>query len=78
MSSITLYHVSSTEIRDPDIRRGRKNADFGQGFYPAAALRWISSDRVTEETVSRYKDLVKTEEAEYMRQFSETMEKLSE
>lgn len=30
---MTLYHVGSEEIREPDIRRGRKNADFGQGFY---------------------------------------------
>ncbi len=28
-----LYHTSTVEIRQPDIRRGRKNADFGQGFY---------------------------------------------
>ena len=28
-----LYHTSNVEIRLPDIRRGRKNADFGQGFY---------------------------------------------
>ena len=28
-----LYHTGKLEIREPDIRRGRKNADFGQGFY---------------------------------------------
>ena len=28
-----LYHTSDREIQKPDIRRGRKNADFGQGFY---------------------------------------------
>ena len=28
-----LYHTGYQEIRDPDIRFGRKNADFGQGFY---------------------------------------------
>ena len=28
-----LYHTSKEEIRHPDIRRGRKNADFGHGFY---------------------------------------------
>ena len=43
----------------------------------SAALRWISSDRVSEETVSRYKGRVKTEEEEYMRQFSATMEEIS-
>ena len=28
-----LYHTSNVEIREPDIHRGRINADFGQGFY---------------------------------------------
>ena len=28
-----LYHTSDREIRNPDLPRGRKNADFGQGFY---------------------------------------------
>lgn len=28
-----LFHTSQEEIKVPDIRRGRKNADFGQGFY---------------------------------------------
>lgn len=28
-----LFHTGYTEIRDPDIRYGRRNADFGQGFY---------------------------------------------
>ena len=28
-----LYHTSDREIRNPDIHYGRKNADFGQGFY---------------------------------------------
>ena len=27
-----LYHTSKTEIRNPDIHHGRKNADFGWGF----------------------------------------------
>ena len=30
---MTLYHTGYQEIREPDIRHGRKNADFGQGFY---------------------------------------------
>ena len=33
MSKILLYHTGYQEIREPDIRHGRKNADFGQGFY---------------------------------------------
>ena len=28
-----LYHTSNVVIREPDIHRGRINADFGQGFY---------------------------------------------
>ena len=28
-----LYHAGKEEIREPDIYLGRKNADFGQGFY---------------------------------------------
>ena len=28
-----LYHTSDREIRNPDIHHGRKNADFGWGFY---------------------------------------------
>ncbi len=32
-SSIRLYHTGFEEIRSPDLKRGRKSADFGQGFY---------------------------------------------
>ena len=28
-----LYHTRDREIRNPDIHHGRKNADFGWGFY---------------------------------------------
>ena len=28
-----LYHFAQAEIKKPDIRHGRMNADFGQGFY---------------------------------------------
>ena len=33
MNSINLYHTSFDIIKNPDIKYGRKNADFGQGFY---------------------------------------------
>lgn len=33
MEPILLYHAAYQEIRQPDVRFGRKNADFGQGFY---------------------------------------------
>ena len=28
-----LYHTGNREIKKPDIHFGRKNADFGWGFY---------------------------------------------
>ena len=49
-----LYHTGSGEIRDPGIQHGRKNADFGQGFYLTPdrefACRW-ARDRKDEQTV---------------------------
>lgn len=48
-----LYHTGKVEIRDPDIFRGRKNADFGQGFYLTPdmefARRWAHGDAVVNE-----------------------------
>lgn len=39
-----LYHTSHQIIEKPDVRIGRANADFGQGFYLTAdeafAARW--------------------------------------
>ena len=48
-----LYHTGEKEIREPDIRRGRKNADFGQGFYLSPdrdfSSRWAGADAVINE-----------------------------
>lgn len=33
MSTIDLFHTGFQIIKTPDITAGRKNADFGQGFY---------------------------------------------
>ena len=48
-----LYHTGNTEIREPDIRRGRKNADFGQGFYLSPdmdfAYRWAGKNAIVNE-----------------------------
>lgn len=45
-----LYHTGTLEIPQPDIRHGRVNADFGQGFYmtPDAdfTYRWAGKDAV--------------------------------
>lgn len=51
---MVLYHTSMNEIPVPDIRRGRLNADFGQGFYLTPdrdfSYRWAWKDAV----VNRY------------------------
>lgn len=49
-----LFHTSTVEIPVPDVRHGRVNADFGQGFYLATdrefVYRWAAQDAV----VNRY------------------------
>ena len=48
-----LYHTGPSEIREPDIHVGRRNADFGPGFYLTPDLefarRWASEDAVVNE-----------------------------
>ncbi|MBR1559568.1 MAG: DUF3990 domain-containing protein [Clostridia bacterium] len=48
-----LYHTGAVAIPAPDIRHGRANADFGQGFYmtPDAdfTYRWAWKDAVVNE-----------------------------
>ncbi len=48
-----LYHTGSAEIREPDINRERKNADFGQGFYLTPdrefTYRWAGAESVVNE-----------------------------
>ena len=48
-----LFHTSNMEIREPDVVRGRKNADFGQGFYLTPdldfACRWAGRDAIVNE-----------------------------
>ena len=48
-----LYHTSTLEIRKPDLYRGRKNADFGQGFYLTPdwefCRRWATGNAVINE-----------------------------
>lgn len=48
-----LFHTGTSEIREPDITHGRKNADFGQGFYLSPdmdfAYRWAAADSVINE-----------------------------
>jgi hypothetical protein len=45
-----LYHTSDRVIRNPDNHYGRKNADFGEGFYLSPdrdfIYRWAKKDAV--------------------------------
>ena len=45
-----LYHTTNQEIRKPDIHHGRKNADFGWGFYLTPdrefACRWAKDEAI--------------------------------
>ncbi|MBQ1770651.1 MAG: DUF3990 domain-containing protein [Clostridia bacterium] len=53
-----LYHTGFSEITVPDIRHGRKNADFGQGFYlsadPAFSRRWAKIRKGQTTYVNTY------------------------
>ena len=48
-----LYHTSDREIVSPDIHHGRKNADFGWGFYLTPdrdfTYRWAGKNAVVNE-----------------------------
>ena len=48
-----LYHTGDREIRYPDIHHGRKNADFGWGFYLTPdrefTCRWAGEHAVVNE-----------------------------
>ena len=53
-----LYHTGFLVIRDPDIHYGRKNADFGQGFYLSPekefACRWARERKGQETVLNEY------------------------
>ena len=48
-----LYHTSQLEIQVPDVHYGRRNADFGQGFYLTPdkefAYRWAWENSIINE-----------------------------
>ncbi|MBQ8933271.1 MAG: DUF3990 domain-containing protein [Lachnospiraceae bacterium] len=48
-----LYHTGEEEIRNPDIHYGRKNADFGWGFYLTPdhdfTYRWARQNAVVNQ-----------------------------
>ena len=53
-----VFHTGFAEIPVPDLRRGRANADFGQGFYlsddPAFAERWATEKKGAKTIINRY------------------------
>ncbi len=56
-----LYHTSDREIKNPDIHYGRKNADFGWGFYLTPdrdfTYRWAGNSAVVNVYEFDEKDL---------------------
>jgi hypothetical protein len=56
---ITLFHAGYEEIRDPDVHKGRTNADFGQGFYTSDnkefASRWARPRKGETIILNEYK-----------------------
>ena len=53
-----LYHTSYQIIREPDVHHGRKNADFGQGFYLTPdydfACRWAKERKGELPIINTY------------------------
>lgn len=58
MNAVRLYHTGFQVIEKPDIHYGRKNADFGQGFYLSDdgefSKRWAKQRKGTETFLNRY------------------------
>ncbi len=58
-----LYHVGFSEIKNPDVKHGRSNADFGQGFYTSSdkdfSEKWAKK-RNTETTIFNSYELDET------------------
>ena len=56
-----LYHTGDREIKTPDITMGRRNADFGPGFYLTPnrdfAYRWARENAVVNEYELEERDL---------------------
>lgn len=58
MGTLTLYHAGFEIIEYPDVRYGRKNADFGQGFYLSPdrefSMRWARERRGMTSYLNAY------------------------
>ena len=55
---LLLFHTGYSEIREPDVHFGRKNADFGQGFYTTRngefAGRWARERKNFKTVLNTY------------------------
>lgn len=55
---MNLYHTGFSVINNPDIHYGRKNADFGQGFYMSDdeefSRRWAKERRGSITYINKY------------------------
>ncbi len=55
---ITLFHAGYQVIDEPDVHHGRKNADFGQGFYTTDdrdfACSWVRQQPGSDVIVNKY------------------------
>ena len=55
---IRVFHAGYEEIKQPDVHKGRKNADLGQGFYTTDnkefASRWVREKNGSDIVVNTY------------------------
>ncbi len=55
---LRLYHTGFEEIKNPDVNYGRRNADFGGGFYLSDSLdfaeRWATSRKDRDTYINTY------------------------
>ncbi|MBR1757418.1 MAG: DUF3990 domain-containing protein [Lachnospiraceae bacterium] len=58
MQDISLFHAGYQVIKRPDLKIGRKNADFGQGFYlsdkEAFSKRWARERKGEQVYINKY------------------------
>ena len=58
MDKMLLFHVGFARIEHPDVHFGRRNADFGQGFYLSDdeefSRRWARARSGTKTWLNRY------------------------
>ena len=64
---IKLYHGSTVAVKNPSLRPGRSNADFGKGFYttsnPEQAERWAHIKQEREEALRAVVSVYEIDEA---------------